>query len=91
MFGMVVVKLAHRVSIYDPYGHDLKIDFDLIMSVKRELGMGEQTWVEVYPPESQLINNASQRHFFYAPNSVAERGAKHLDRTTAGGEKSANK
>lgn len=48
------------------------ITWDEIQEIKRELGYGERTGVEFFPPDSELINIANVRHIWFLPDCVMD-------------------
>lgn len=45
-------------------GWKADISWDELQRVKREIGMGDAWAVEIYPPESQVVNVANMRHLW---------------------------
>ena len=44
------------------------ISWDEIMQIKREMGLGQRTCIEYYPPDSETINLANTRHIWLLPD-----------------------
>lgn len=45
-------------------GWKAEISWDELQRVKREIGMGDAWAVEIYPPDSQVVNVANMRHLW---------------------------
>lgn len=68
-----VLRLSVNRSMTDKQG-DRWIDgitWDQLQQVKAECGFGDQWAVEVYPPESDIVNVANVRHLWLLPQAPA--------------------
>lgn len=45
---------------------DESISWEELQRIKRECGFGDQAMVEIYPPESDVVNVANMRHLWLA-------------------------
>ncbi len=78
--GLLIDPYTRRVCLQDQWGNDIRMSFNEMMQVKRDIGMGNRTLIEVLPSDEYLVDLAPVRHWWHSSNQLAERLAKHLDR-----------
>jgi len=61
-----VNRVAHRNG-----GWKEGIAWDELQAIKSEVGYGEMTAVEVYPPNSEVVNVANMRHLWLCSEPIA--------------------
>ena len=61
---------VNRVRM-QPDGHyEQGITWDELQRVKHEVGYGEAQAIEVYPPDSEVVDDANMRHLWILPEPV---------------------
>ena len=66
--GVGVVRLSVcRTSLQASGRWEDGIAWDDLQRLKRECGYGDRAAVEVYPPDSEVVNDANMRHLWVLP------------------------
>lgn len=69
-----LIRLTINRSRIGPDGRwEQGITWDELQKVKREIGYGEVQAIEVYPPDSEIVDDANIRHLWILPEPVKVR------------------
>lgn len=60
-----------KTILRDDGQYDDKIPWEILQRLKSECGRGDKCAVEVYPPDSQIVNVANMRHLWILPEPPA--------------------
>ena len=60
-----------HLRFYRSDGSNEPLSWEDIQEGKRDLGFGDSAAVEIYPPDSEVINDANIRHLWVLPDGVS--------------------
>jgi len=70
-----VIRLsANRTELKAEGGWKEDLTWDELMTIKRDLGFGDDYAVEVYPKEADVVNVANMRHLWILPEPITSFG-----------------
>ena len=66
-YARVSVQRSEDAAFRQDKGKHPPISWDALQEIKNQIGFGDRLALEVYPPDSELVNVAPMRHLWISP------------------------